>query len=115
MTFKFEPFYVNFVHVLEHSQTIVYVYIYIYVYIKTYYISWLYDYIPGRLAPLANYIHTQNLSVSWTPLGQIEFSGGVLISGVVKYTDVAFETDESVLFMEVSSIRRWGSGGFYWD
>ena len=31
---------------------------------------------------------------------------GVLNSGVINYTNVAFETDEIVLFIEVSSIQR---------
>ena len=42
-----------------------------------------------------------------TPLGQISVlnSEVSLISEVVKYTNVAYGTDESVLFMEVSSIQ----------
>ena len=42
-------------------------------------------------------------SLIWTTLGQIK-ERGVLISEVVKYTNVAFGTGESVLFMEVSLI-----------
>ena len=46
------------------------------------------------------------MSASNSSLRKIERGGGVLISEVVKYTNVTFETDESVLFIEVSSIQR---------
>ena len=44
--------------------------------------------------------HYSGISLLWKELGQTK--RGVLISEVVKYTNVAFGTDESVLFMDVS-------------
>ena len=41
----------------------------------------------------------------WTLLVKCPVCGGVLNSGVGKYTNVRFGTDENVLFVEVSSIQ----------
>ena len=60
------------------------------------------------------YIYTHNMyvqciysrtSLIQTPLGQIK-ERGVLNSEVIKYTNVTFGTDESVLFREVSLIQE---------
>ena len=47
------------------------------------------------------------MSASNSSLRKIERGGGVLISEVVTYTNLTFETDESVLFIEVSSNQRY--------